>query len=212
MKDVFKVYFSHKSIIFYFLILLSLGIYLISSGHINNNWPIGFLLFSAPLFEWVVHKYFLHYDFQFKNKSIKKFFYKIHEGHHEYPSDKELIFAPTIIGLCVPTIFFTLVFISSANFNLSLTAAFFSLAYYCYYEWVHLAHHTESYTPLTNRGKKLKKHHTFHHLKNENYWWGVTTILGDQIFKTDPTHKETIKSKTTKNIFSKPTEMMSAKS
>ncbi|MAW08094.1 MAG: hypothetical protein CME61_07415 [Halobacteriovoraceae bacterium] len=75
-----------------------------------------------------------------------------------------------------------------------------------------MSHNTESYSPFTKRGKKLKKHHTFHPFKNENYWWGVTTILGDQIFKTDPTDKDTMKSKTTKNIFSKPTEMMSARS
>ena len=203
MKDVFVVYFKHKSILFYFFLLFCSGAYLLNTKSLLTYWPIGFTLFSAPIFEWAVHKYFLHYPFEFKNKRLKKFFYKIHEGHHEAPSDKELIFAPTIVGLAVPFIFFILVFGITSNFEMAHTAAFFSLAYYCYYEWVHLAHHTDSYTPITKRGRRLKKHHTFHHFKNENYWWGVTTILGDQIFNTDPTHNNIKKSKTTKNIFAK---------
>ena len=203
MKEVFSTYFKHKSILLYFFLLSCSAYYLFSTEIIFSYWPVSLVLFSAPFFEWAVHKYFLHYPFDFKNEKLKKFFYKIHEGHHEYPSDRELIFAPTIVGLSVPLIFFLIVLGISKNLELSHTAAFFSLAYYCYYEWIHLAHHTDSYTPVTNRGKKLKRHHTFHHFKNEHYWWGVTTILGDQIFNTDPTHNKIQKSQTTKNIFSK---------
>ena len=113
--------------------------------------------------------------------------------HHEKPNDINLIFAPTIIGFLVPIIFFNLLYFITNNFDLSVTAATYSLAYYCYYEWVHLAHHTDSYIPITARGKKLKKHHTFHHFKNENFWWGVTTILGDNLLGTNPTHKNVSK-------------------
>ena len=203
MRNVFKIYFRHLSIKLYFLTLILLSLYLIQSEAIFKYWAIGFVLFSAPFFEWIVHKYFLHYPFQFKNKKIKQFFYKIHEGHHEKPSDLDLIFAPTIIGFLVPIIFFGLTYSITFNFNLSTTAATYSLAYYCYYEWIHLAHHTDSYIPITSRGKKLKKHHTFHHFKNENFWWGVTTILGDNLLGTNPAHKNVSKSDSTKNIFIK---------
>ena len=200
---MFSTYFKHRSIIFYYSIIICLGLYLVSTQAIFNHWYIGLILFSAPFFEWAVHKYFLHYEFNFKNKKLKNFFYKVHEGHHEFPNDKELIFAPIIIGLSVPLIFFFLTLLIFNNIDISLTASFFSLLYYCYYEWIHLAHHTDTYIPITTRGKKLKKHHTFHHFKNEHYWWGVTTILGDQIFNTAPTHLDIKKSKTTKSIFSK---------
>ena len=197
MGTVFKIYFKHFSIKLYFLALIFLLSYLLWTEAFDNYWTIGFVLFSAPFFEWIVHKYFLHYQFQFKNKKLKQFFYQI----HELPNDVDLIFAPTIIGFLVPIIFFGLTYLISYNFDLSVTAA--TYAYYCYYEWVHLAHHTDSYIPITARGKKLKKHHTFHHFKNENFWWGVTTIVGDNLLGTNPTHKNVSKSNSTKNIFIK---------
>ena len=201
MQEVFKTYFRHKSIIIYYLIAISLCAYLIKSGALVKYFYTFIALILAPIFEWIVHKYFLHINFKFKNKYLKNFFYKVHEGHHEYPSDKELVFAPFIIGISVPLIFLGIGFGITKNIELSLTLAFYSLCYYCYYEWIHLAHHTESYIPITKRGKILKKHHTYHHFKNENYWWGVTTILGDIILKTNPKQNKIKRSGNTKNIF-----------
>ena len=165
MREVLRVYFGHKSVIVYYAILILLGAYLLTEKIFHSFWFVGLALFVTPVFEWLVHKYFLHIKFNFKSKILKEYFYKIHEGHHEHPDDKELVFAPLLIGLSVPIIFFTLCYVATMDIKPSLMLAFYTLAYYAYYEWVHLAHHTEQYVPLTKRGRMLKKHHIFHHFK-----------------------------------------------
>ena len=43
-----------------------------------------------------------------------------------------------------------------------------SIAYYLFYEWVHLAHHTPAYRPRTRR-LSIARCNMRHHFHNENY-------------------------------------------
>jgi hypothetical protein len=75
-----------------------------------------------------------------------------------------------------------------------------SLAYYLVYEWVHLAHHTKTYTPFFKWGLALREAHMRHHFHNENYNWGITNGLGDVVLGTWKSTQEVPKSATIKNI------------
>jgi len=53
------------------------------------------------------------------------------------------------------------------------------------YEWVHFLTHT-AYHPRTALYRRMWRRHRLHHFKNEHYWLGVTTNLGDRILGTFP--------------------------
>ena len=53
------------------------------------------------------------------------------------------------------------------------------------YEWTHLLIHS-AYRPRTSYYRRLARNHRLHHHRNERYWFGVTTNLGDRVFGTLP--------------------------
>lgn len=131
---------------------------------------------------------------------IRKGMYTLHYGHHENPNNIKLIFAPITFSIGL----FSVMFIGAyaLTFRLDIAMLFTSsvIAYYLYYEWVHLGHHIAEYKPITSWSKKLKKAHLFHHYHNENLWWGITNSLGDYLMGTYKKQKETNQSETTMDI------------
>jgi hypothetical protein len=54
-----------------------------------------------------------------------------------------------------------------------------------HYEWTHLLVHA-SYRPQTRFYRRLARNHRLHHHRNESYWFGVTSNLGDRLLGTLP--------------------------
>jgi hypothetical protein len=54
-----------------------------------------------------------------------------------------------------------------------------------HYEWTHLLSHT-SYRPKSRYYARLARNHRWHHYRNERYWLGVTSNLGDRVLRTLP--------------------------
>ncbi len=69
-----------------------------------------------------------------------------------------------------------------APYITALLAAFVALGHY---EWTHLLVHTR-YRPRTRYYRRLARNHRRHHYRNESYWLGVTSNLGDRIMRTYP--------------------------
>jgi hypothetical protein len=128
------------------------------------------------------------------------FMEKLHYGHHKNPNNIPLVFAPIMSVLILFAAMFLLFLAISWNLNMSLTFLFAVVCYYLHYEWMHLGHHISDYNHIMPWSKTLKKVHLFHHFKNENYWWGITNILGDIILGTYKKHNEVVRSKTTNDI------------
>lgn len=57
-----------------------------------------------------------------------------------------------------------------------------------HYEWVHLLVHSR-YRPKSRRYRRLARNHRLHHHRDERYWLGVTTNLGDRLFGTLPANR-----------------------
>jgi len=63
MKRMFKLYFSDKRIWLYIMLAVALFVYLLVSDIFYEYWYYGLLaILLAPLFEWQVHKYILHWN------------------------------------------------------------------------------------------------------------------------------------------------------
>jgi hypothetical protein len=69
-----------------------------------------------------------------------------------------------------------------APYLTALLAATLALGHY---EWTHLFVHTR-YRPRTRYYRRLARNHRRHHYRNENYWLGVTSNVGDRIMRTYP--------------------------
>lgn len=66
-----------------------------------------------------------------------------------------------------------------------LTALLVAVLALGHYEWTHLFVHTR-YRPRTRYYRRLARNHRRHHYRNENYWLGVTSNLGDRLLRTYP--------------------------
>lgn len=203
MGVVFYEYFKHKDNIFYLALLFVCLYFSYATGALREYWFLVLLLFLAPWFEWIIHKFALHVRHQSKYPGFQDYLDKIHLYHHQDPKYIPYVYAPFPVPLVIPVSFFLVISLLLLSFHAGLAIFTFTLAYYLYYEWIHLAHHIDSYTPVTKRGKILKKAHQWHHYKNENFWWGVTSSLGDKTLKTWMDPKEVERSPTVRNFSGK---------
>ena len=60
-----------------------------------------------------------------------------------------------------------------------------------HYEWTHLLVHTR-YRPKSRYYKRLARNHRRHHFRNEDYWMGITSNLGDRMFGTYPKDSKSV--------------------
>lgn len=60
-----------------------------------------------------------------------------------------------------------------------------------HYEWTHLLIHT-AYRPRSRFYARLSRNHRRHHYRNEGYWLGVTSNLGDRLLGTLPAADERV--------------------
>jgi hypothetical protein len=68
------------------------------------------------------------------------------------------------------------------------------------YEWTHLMAHTR-YRPRTRFYARLSRNHRLHHYRNERYWLGVTSNLGDRLLRSYPKSKGDVPlSETARNL------------
>lgn len=131
---------------------------------------------------------------------LYRFMSKLHYGHHQDPDNVPLIFAPILSVLILFAGMFLLALLISWSTSIALMFLLGVVIYYLHYEWMHLGHHIKGYNHIFPWSRRLKKAHSLHHYKNENYWWGITNFLGDLALGTYKDHKEIEKSPTVKDI------------
>jgi hypothetical protein len=117
-----------------------------------------------------------------------------HRQHHLDPPDLHWLLLPPVDA----AIFVVVLGIWSAAWAVPLTLAIggnvaastvtaIALAAIglAHYEWTHLLSHT-SYRPKSRYYGRLARNHRWHHYRNERYWLGVTSNLGDRVLGTLP--------------------------
>lgn len=194
MNTVIKEYFSHKSIIVYLLllvVLLTLSYLIEPIRFFSSLWIFFIPIVLAPFAEWILHKYSLHriVDPKLAPKAYN-YMLKLHYRHHWDPNNLIYVFAPISAAFILFGIFTPLAFLLFKSSGAALIFIASIVLYFLYYEWIHLSHHIPSYRALTPFGKLMRKAHSWHHYKNESFWWGVTNPIGDYAFGTFKDPKE----------------------
>ena len=204
MRDIVRNYVTHTSVQMLFLASV-FSLYMVASQALWIYWPWAVLVVvSAPFFEWVTHKYTLHRDLTDKPGFWRDYQIRLHHGHHLYPERRDLQFAPTsaivIMFVQLYASYALMIYLVGHPHPAVWVPLLASLVYYLVYEWTHLAHHTQSYKPLTRWGGSLREAHMRHHFHNENYNWGITNGLGDVLLGTWKTIQDVQKSATAKKL------------
>lgn len=142
------------------------------------------VVLAWPALEWLIHVFVLHFrPLPIGGRVWDPKVSQKHRAHHEDPWRADLIFIP------VHTYAFTLplmvgLWLGGLPLSLGLTGLATTLVMSLHYEWVHHLVHTR-YVPKSRRYHAMWKHHRLHHMKNERYWFGVTTHVADVVLATD---------------------------
>jgi hypothetical protein len=167
------------------------------------------VLAGTPLAEWAIHVYLLHAKpIRVAGHRYDLVAAREHREHHNAPADLDGVLIPTYaVLLFIPLIALT-VWALSFPIHLVLggdriahaaTGLLVSYVILAAYEWCHFLIHTP-YRPRGRYYRSIWRGHRLHHYKNEHYWFGVTSTVGDHLLHTAPDQASVPKSKTARTL------------
>lgn len=162
--------------------------------------PVLLVAFS-PFAEWIIHTSILHWRPRTIGRlRIDSRVARDHRLHHQDPRSVPLVFIPwpslvvIIVGLT------TLAPIAFPDTGKGLTFALTIATFLVFYEWVHYLVHTD-YKPRHAIYRAVWRNHRYHHFKNENYWFTVTSSgTADRLLGTYPDPRQVRSSPTVRNL------------
>jgi len=144
---------------------------------------LGWLLWTFG--EYLMHRFGFHY--KPRTKWGKLVLHYLHEGHHEDPKLKRLILVPVVLSVPILTGWAVLGYYTIGYPGVAILAG--HAVGYLYYEHVHYScHHARFRVGWT---KMQRKTHMYHHFKDHDRWYGVSTRLWDYVFRTHVPKAET---------------------
>lgn len=164
--------------------------------------PALIVVAAWPIQEWLIHVFILHYKpVAIGGRTIDFRVPRKHREHHREPWNFEILFVPMHSYLySLPLLVILWVgFMPTAR--LASTAIAVHLVLALHYEWIHFLIHTRVQPRLTYY-RRLWRNHRLHHFKNEHYWYGVTRLEGDRLFRTAPGGSEVPLSPTCRTLYS----------
>jgi hypothetical protein len=171
------------------------------------------LIAVTPFVEWAIHVYLLHArPFTLLGRKVEILSAREHRAHHEAPAVLEGVLVP------VYAVLIFLVAIAAVNWALSFpihlvlggprlayatTGVVTSFAILAAYEWTHFLIHTP-HRARSRYYKAIWRNHRLHHYKNERYWFGVTSTVGDRVIGTLPDQRTVQRSATARSLHAEP--------
>jgi sterol desaturase/sphingolipid hydroxylase (fatty acid hydroxylase superfamily) len=170
--------------------------------------PCGLLLVT-PFVEWLIHVYLLHArPLHLFGRRIEMLSAREHRAHHEAPAVLEGVLIPVYavviflaaIALTDWALSFPLALVlGGARLAWMTSGIAVSFAILASYEWTHFLIHTP-YRPRRRYFKAIWRNHRLHHYKNERYWFGVTSTVGDRVIGTLADQREVERSPTARSL------------
>jgi fatty acid hydroxylase family protein len=160
----------------------------------------GGILASEPFTEWFIHVFLLHFRPRtVAGRRVDPLVARKHRAHHRDPRDMGLVFVPTpVLAVALPAAVVGWG-LGERRLRPALTGIATSFAMLTAYEWTHFLIHS-SYRPRRAPYRRLWRAHRLHHYRNEHYWFGVTTHLGDRVLRTYPERDDVPLSPTAKTV------------
>ena len=167
------------------------------------------LVAAQPFTEWVIHVYLLHSrPVWIRGRRFDLPAAREHRWHHRHPADLGGVLIPTgVMLVTLPLIAFVAVGVGYAVNPLlggdrvagTLTGIAAAYVILGAYEWCHFLIHAP-YVPRGRHYRRVRGSRRLHHYKNERYWFGVTSNLGDRVIGTNPDATDVPRSPTARNL------------
>jgi hypothetical protein len=173
------------------------------------------MLVVYPFGEWAIHVYLLHMrPVRFAGHRVEAPAARAHREHHEQPNDLSLILLePTevVLLLCVSVPLTVAagalavgLIAGPVPIGALVSAGLAGYAAVGVYEWTHFLIHT-AYRPRSRHYRAVWRNHRLHHFKNEHFWHGITTTVGDHVLGTHPDQRSVPRSRTARTLDPGPT-------
>lgn len=173
---------------------------------------LGLVVALVPFVEWIIHLFVLHAEPRRLGRLRIDTGYG-HREHHLNPATihwvllrwvDAALFQVTNALVVVAVVGGPLWALGAPVLGPVLTGIAVAVAALGHYEWSHFLFHV-AYRPKTRYYRRLKANHRLHHWRNERYWLGVTTNLGDRVLGTYPASKSDVpRSPTARTLGSEP--------
>ncbi|MGQ0832085.1 MAG: sterol desaturase family protein [Microthrixaceae bacterium] len=154
---------------------------------------------AEPFVEWLIHVHILHRQpTRIGRFTIDPITARKHRLHHRNPKDLRIVMVPFQALFPAGPIAVALAIwrLDAPQAAMALACGFGMLAYY---EWTHYLIHAP-YRPKTAWFRNLSRNHRLHHYRNEHFWFGVTTNVGDRVLRTRPHQGEVPLSPTVRTL------------
>jgi len=148
----------------------------LSVGSTIGLFLLGVLSFTFV--EYLVHRYVYHVGTHTEWR--RKFQYKAHGVHHEFPKDKDRLAMPPLLSITVATVLLLLFRLVLGDMTFAFLPGF--LVGYASYLSIHYIVHI--YQPPKNFFRILWINHSIHHYKDGDTVFGVSSPLWDYVFGT----------------------------
>lgn len=183
----------------------------IAVGHWSWRDPVivAALVAAQPFTEWVIHVYLLHSKpIRIGRLAVNLPAAQEHREHHAAPAELHRVLIPmSVIAMTLP--FFALAafgvgfavhpLLGGDRLAGTLTGILAAYVILGTYEWTHFLIHSP-YVPRGWYFKRIRRSHRLHHYKNERYWFGVTSNVGDEVLGTNPEAAEVERSATARAL------------
>lgn len=167
------------------------------------------LIAVTPFVEWLIHVYLLHSPpFTLLGRRIEMISAREHRAHHENPGvltgvllpvSAVIVFALMIAATAYAFSFPIALVLGGDHLAGATSGLIVAYAILAAYEWTHFLIHTP-YRPKHHYFKAIWRNHRLHHFKNERYWFGVTSTVGDKMIGTAPNQREVERSATARSL------------
>ena len=183
----------------------------IALGHYDWRDPVVAVGVVAltPVAEWLIHVYLLHAKpVRLRGHRYELIAAREHRAHHQDPAELDGVLIPTYAVLIfIPQIALTTwalsfpihLVLGGDQLAHAATGLLVSYVILGAYEWCHFLIHTP-YRPRGRYYRSIWRGHRLHHYKNEHYWFGVTSTVGDHLLGTSPDQKDVPKSRTARTL------------
>ncbi|MGH1488758.1 MAG: sterol desaturase family protein [Acidimicrobiales bacterium] len=157
----------------------------------------------APFFEWFIHLVILHS----RPRALRSITVDPGAGHREHHRNPatinwvllrgidaalfQVINALVVVVVVVGPMALAGVPVGAEMVGPVLSGVVAAVAGLGHYEWSHFLFHT-AYRPKSRYYRRLKSNHRLHHWRNERYWLGITSNLGDRVMRTYPASRSAV--------------------
>jgi sterol desaturase/sphingolipid hydroxylase (fatty acid hydroxylase superfamily) len=138
---------------------------------------LGFVAWT--LTEYWLHRLFFHW--QPGGRWGERMHFLVHGVHHKWPRDKYRLVMPPAVSISLFFLFLGLFYVLlGARYMWAFHAGF--VVGYMVYDLTH--YYIHHFSPKSDYGRRLKKHHMLHHFKSHDSRFGVSNMVWDRVFHT----------------------------